>query len=329
MNRPLALFLLGCLTSALSLAADAPAPSAPATPSATASSDSIYLFAYFRNEKDGLHLAQSTDGLNWKPLYNDKFLLKPDVGGKLMRDPCLQRGPDGDFLLVWTDSWTGQSIGFASSKDLIHWSAQQELPVMAGQTARESWAPEIRYDTAKSEYVIYWSSSTNGKDFKTWATTSKDLKTFTPAKIFFDPGFSEIDGTIFADDGGKFLFFFKHGGVGIQIATGDALQGPYKDTGTLFAYPGSDQWEAPWAMKIGGDYIVYADHFKSRDRMGAWRSHDLQHWEDITAQTTGLRGMEHGSVIVVPKSIITAIESATPASAPTPAAATSATSANP
>ncbi len=276
----------------------------------------VLLFAFFRNERDGLHLATSEDGLKWEALNADKSFLTPQVGGKLMRDPTLQRGPEGLFHLLWTDSWTGQSIGYANSKDLIHWSEQQELPVMAAEsTTRMTWAPEMRYDGQKAEWVIYWSSTVGGTTGqRTYATTTKDFKAFTPAKLFFDPGFGEIDASIL-EDGGKFLMFYKHGGRGIQLATADNLQGPYTNTETMFAYPNADQWEGPWPIKRGGDYLVYVDHYRSANRMGLWRSHDLKTWEDITAQTSGLRGISHGSVIPVPKSVVAAIKAATAAAA--------------
>ena len=66
---------------------------------------SIYLFSSFRgNGEDGLHLAYSRDGLIWTALKDDKSFLKPMIGGKLMRDPCIIQGPDGTFHMVWTTS---------------------------------------------------------------------------------------------------------------------------------------------------------------------------------------------------------------------------------
>src|SRR5262249_15688126 len=108
-----------------------------------------YLFAYFKNNgEDGLHLAYSHDGLKWNALNEDKPYLTP-VGGsqRLMRDPCVIQGPDGVFHMVWTTGWRGQDIGVAHSKDLIRWSDQKPIPVMAHEpTAINCWAPEIFYD---------------------------------------------------------------------------------------------------------------------------------------------------------------------------------------
>ena len=65
----------------------------------------------------------SKDGYHWKQL--DTVFLKPDVGkDKIMRDPSMLQGPDGTFHLVWTTEWKGgNGFGYASSKDLINWSA--------------------------------------------------------------------------------------------------------------------------------------------------------------------------------------------------------------
>src|SRR4051812_45062203 len=89
--------------------------------------ENCFLFAYFYTTgESGLHLAWSRDGLSFEPLNGGASYLKPEVGeSKLIRDPGLMRGPDGIFRLVWTTSWAGKTIGYAESKDLIHWSPQR------------------------------------------------------------------------------------------------------------------------------------------------------------------------------------------------------------
>ena len=113
-----------------------------------------YLFSYFINDsKDGLHLAYSYDGMNWMPLNGGRSYLTPSVGkDKLMRDPSICQAPDGTFHMVWTSSWTDRIIGHASSRDLIHWSEQQAIPVMMHEpTAYNCWAPELFYDELRGE----------------------------------------------------------------------------------------------------------------------------------------------------------------------------------
>ncbi len=110
------------------------------------------LFTSFRgNGEDGLHVAWSKDGYTWTPLRDDKPLLRPEVGGGLMRDPQILQGPDGTFHMVWTTAWNKHGVGYANSKDLIHWSKQKLLDVMQNEPqARNIWAPEIFYDAPRS-----------------------------------------------------------------------------------------------------------------------------------------------------------------------------------
>ncbi|HYC85134.1 MAG TPA: glycosyl hydrolase, partial [Chryseosolibacter sp.] len=75
--------------------------------------DDILVFAYFKGHGDGLHLAVSEDGYRWSALNNDHVLLEPAVGiERIMRDPCLFPGRDGNFHLVWTIGWREKGIGY-------------------------------------------------------------------------------------------------------------------------------------------------------------------------------------------------------------------------
>ena len=130
--------------------------------------DSVFLLSYFTDKdegRDGLKLAFSEDGYVFTPLGGGRGFLKPEVGNdKLMRDPHLSQGPDGLWHLVWTSDWFGPVIGHSTSRDLVHWSAQQTIPVMTGFTGvRNSWAPEAIYDRKARDFVIIWSSSIDGR----------------------------------------------------------------------------------------------------------------------------------------------------------------------
>ena len=118
---------------------------------ASAQEDSVYLFSYFKASGDGLHYAWSRDGLTWKPMFHDSLVLRPVVSrDKLFRDPCIVKGGDGNYHMVWTVSWNDRGIGYAYSTDLVNWSEQQFLPVMMHEdSARNTWAPEINYDWRK------------------------------------------------------------------------------------------------------------------------------------------------------------------------------------
>ena len=227
---------------------------------ALAQQNEVYVFCYFKNNgQDGLHLAWSEDGLKWKALKRDSSFLPPLVSkDKIMRDPCIIRGADGAFQMVWTDSWTDRGIGYASSKDLVHWGDEVQLMVMDSEpTAHNCWAPEITYDPATKLYMIYWATTIPGRfaqadtsaegkqlNHRIYYQTTKDFKTYSPTKVLYDPGFSCIDATI-VKDGKRFVMFFKNETrqpveKNLRIAYADKLTGPYskpteKITGNYWA----------------------------------------------------------------------------------------------
>lgn len=137
----------------------------PASSLATADR-SGYLFTYFvKNGEDGLHLAASIDGFQWKKIPRHENHWRPAIGNsKLMRDPSVAQGPDGTYHMVWTSGWNENNIGYASTRDFINWSQQKEIPVMAHEPqVRNSWAPEIVYDDVNRQFIIFWSSTIPGK----------------------------------------------------------------------------------------------------------------------------------------------------------------------
>lgn len=182
-----------------------------------------YLFSYFKNNgEDGMHLAYSFDGESFTALNNDMPLIKPQIGkDKLMQDPSITRGPDGTFHLVWTSGWNDRCIGYANSKDLINWSKQDSIFVMKNEPkAKNCWAPEIFYDSVTSQFIIIWAttipgefpetqvSCDGGNNHRLYYVTSKDMKTFSETKLFYDPGFNCIDGFI-AKDGNRYVLVLK------------------------------------------------------------------------------------------------------------------------
>lgn len=289
-----------------------------------------YLFAYFtENGQDGLHFARSADGYRWDKVAGGRSFLTPAVGNsKLMRDPCIVRGPDGTYHMVWTSGWNENNIGYASSKDLVHWSPQQQVPVMAHEPgALNAWAPEIVYDDKRGEFVIFWASTIPGRfpatdgssedkyNHRMYATTTRDFKTYTPTRLFYDPGFSVIDATFVKFKGVNHLLVKdetrnppkKH----LQVADAPDLQGPFGQMGAPITPP--KLWvEGPTALQIGDDVVLYYDAYITK-HYGAMRSRDLVNWEDVSDKMhfpdegTKQR-MRHGTVIAVPEEILAGLE---------------------
>jgi hypothetical protein len=303
-----------------------PVGAVAARPSAALASD-VLLFSSFRgNGEDGLHLAWSDDGYTWTALANDRPFLEPKVGGKLMRDPQIIRGPDGTFHMVWTTQWDRGGIGYASSKDLVTWSAQRYLDVMKDEPAsRNAWAPELFYDEAGRKFVVFWSSTVPGRfpatdasgddglNHRIYFTSTRDFLTFSPTKLLFDPGFSCIDATI-ARDGTRFLMFFKDETLhppqkNLKVAAAASPEGPW---GPASAPLTGQTWaEGPSAIRLGDTWFVYFDRYLE-GRYGLVTSSDLLAWRDETSRLRFPKGTSHGSVIRVPRSVLTRLLEAGP-----------------
>jgi len=281
------------------------------------SSGTVYLFSYFKdNGQDGLHLAYSMDGYTWQALNNDSSLLKPAVAkDKLMRDPCIIRGADNQFHMVWTVSWNDGGIGYAHSADLVHWSEQQFIPVMKDEpTARNCWAPEIIYDTKNKQYMIYWATTIPGRfmagdtagddkyNHRLYYTTTKDFKTFSKTSLLYDQGFNVIDATI-QKEREQYLMFLKDETKtppqkNIRIAYSNKLTGAYGKPS--LSITGNYWAEGPTAIKIKNAWIVYFDKY-TQHTYGAVRSIDLKNWTDVSDKISFPKGTRHGTVFAVTK----------------------------
>jgi predicted GH43/DUF377 family glycosyl hydrolase len=279
--------------------------------------DPVYMFSYFKdNGEDGLHLAYSADGYSWSALNDGKSVLKPAVAkDKLMRDPCIIRGADNKFHMVWTVSWNDGGIGYANSTDLIHWSEQQFIPVMKDEpTARNCWAPEIFYDSNSKEYMIYWATTIPGRfmegdtagddkyNHRIYYVTTKDFKTFSKTNLLYDKGFNVIDATIQKDDN-RYVMFLKDETKNppqknIRIAFSDALTSGYgMPSGPVTGH----YWaEGPTVIKINGKWIMYFDKY-TEHKYGAVESADLVNWLDISDKISLPKGTRHGTVFAITK----------------------------
>lgn len=288
-----------------------------------------YLFSYFTgNGEDGLHLAYSLDGYQWESVNNGQSFLKPEVGeSKLMRDPCITRGPDDTFHMVWTTSWAGKTIGYAHSKDLIHWSDQIAIPVMAHEdSVQNCWAPEINYNPADDNFVIYWSSTVtgkfpetknstdNGRNHRIYYTTTSNFRDYSETRLFYDPGFNVIDASIKPYEN-RYIMFVKNetrlpkAEKNISVVFADEMTGPY----SLPEVPiTGDYWaEGPTAIQIKGKWFLYFDKYRKHE-FGLLTSRDLIQWTDESEKLVMPEGIRHGTVFEVPMNILEALQQLRP-----------------
>lgn len=316
--RPTLLAGLAHAALVLACASGSPAPgTTPTATAATAVADDRYVFSYFKgNGEDGLHLAYSEDGLTWRALNHDSAFFTPTVGKeKLTRDPSIVRGPDGIYHMVWTAGWNEHGFGYARSKDLIAWTDEAYVPVMAHEpTAMNTWAPEIFYDAPNQRYLIYWATTIPGRfkgdsiggggkyNHRIYYVTTADFTKFSKAKILYDHDFSVIDAFI-VRDGARHVMFLKDETErppqkNIRLAYSERPEGPWTRPTTRIT---GDYWaEGPTALRVGNRWIVYFDRYREH-RYGALSSPDLKSWGDVTSQLVMPDGIRHGTAFRVPR----------------------------
>ncbi len=282
--------------------------------------ESVYMFSYFNGNGDGLHLAYSVDGLQWTALHNDSVLLVPELGkDKLMRDPSIVQDENGTFHMVWTTGWWDQGFGYAHSQDLKNWSEQLYVPAMEGyEGTKNTWAPELFYNKKDSTFYIFWSSTVpgafpelpvaeneKGLNHRQYYLTTRDFKVFSETKLFFEPGFSVIDGAIYAQDDTYYLFVKNENSLpaekNIRVTSNNL---PYDFPTTVSEPITGDYWaEGAAPLRVGEYVYVYFDKYME-GKYGAVRSKDMQHWEDVSDSVSFPQGMRHGTAFEVSRSIL-------------------------
>ena len=129
------------------------------------------------------------------------------------------------------------------------------------------------------------------------------MQTFTPARLWFDPGFNCIDSTV-ARDGKRWIMVFKDERKvpqvkKLRLAFADSPAGPWKNVSEPFT---GDWVEGPSVAKIGGDWWIYFDHYSNPHHYGAMRTTDWKTFEDMTGQVSFPADHRHGTVVEIPES---------------------------
>ena len=282
--------------------------------STSASAKDIYVSTSFHEPaNEGLRFIYSYDGINWNPI--EGTFLAPKVGNqKVMRDPSIVKGPDGTFHLVWTSSWRGdKGFGYASSKDLIHWTEERFITVMDDPTTVNVWAPELFYDDVKRQYMIIWASCIPGKfpdgledhnnNHRLYYTITKDFKTFSKAKLLIEPGFSSIDATMVKRGNNDYVMVLKDNTRkqrNIKVAFAKSPYGPWSEASESF----TDMFcEGPSTAYVDGWYYIYYDSYRQKI-YGAHRTKDFKTFEDRTGSVKFPVGHKHGTVFMASEDIV-------------------------
>lgn len=223
--------LLALLALPLAVPATPPVPAKPPRYAG-------YLFVHFAGDAtaDGeqirFALSRGNDPLHWRALNGGRPVLISTVGDQGVRDPYVIRAPGGDrFYIIATDLrmagrggsawWEVQRHGSRSiivweSTDLVRWSAPR-LAKVAPDEAGNTWAPEAAWDARLGKFIVFWASKLYGAEDKgrhgnthnrmLYATTD-DFRSFSPARVWDDPGHSVIDATVI-EHAGRYYRYSK------------------------------------------------------------------------------------------------------------------------
>lgn len=274
-----------------------------------------FLYTSFHEPADeGLRLLCSVDGYHWDSLPG--IFLPPAAGSdKIMRDPSMVQGPDGVFHLVWTLAWKGnEGIGYASSTDLIHWSAEKVIPLMQSEPETVNvWAPELFYRGENNDFLIIWASTIpfryekgqedERNNHRLYYTITRDFEHFSTPRIYYDPGYSSIDATLVKRGENDFVLVFKDNTRSerdIKVAFGKTALGPFTDESKAVTPTFS---EGPSVLKTHDSYLIYFDWYR-QGKFGAVRTKDFRSFEDITDKVSVPKGHKHGTIVPVSKKFL-------------------------
>lgn len=279
-------------------------------------SNEFYVSTSFHEPADaGLRFIYSKDGINWDSIPGT--WLAPELGAKIMRDPSIWQGPDGTYHLVWTIAWKEDSgIGYASSKDLIHWTKQKRIPVMDNvKNTYSVWAPELFYDDLNQQFMIVYTAQVNdgtcigrrqehGDYHRMYYVTTKDFETFSKPKLFYDAGYSCIDGIIVKRGNNDYVLVAKDNrkaNSNLRVAFAKRPEGPYSHP---LSHPFTGIFaEGPSVSKIGDTYYIYYDLYR-RHIYGATTTKDFIHFNEMTEKAHFPKGHKHGTTFKAPASIV-------------------------
>lgn len=256
-----------------------------------------YLFTYFTDPTHSLFMAVSRDGYTFSAVNEGEPVIAGDTiaSQKGIRDPHIQRGPDGAFYLAMTDlhifaqqkgyrdtEWErpgelydwGNNRGFVLMKsfDLINWTRsnvyiEEQFPEL-GEIAC-AWAPQTIYDPAEDKMMLYFTMRLGkGKTKLYYAYTDDDYtKLVSKPKILFEypnPNIQILDADISQMPDGRYCMMYvaQENNGGIKMAHSDKINSGYEYRPEWIDFePGACEAPNVW-KRIGEDkWVLMYDIF--------------------------------------------------------------------
>jgi hypothetical protein len=279
-------------------------------PRAAWAANSAYVFAYFTETPNragsnyGLHLAVSTDGLNWSPLNQNNPVVTPTAGTLGLRDPFILRKQDGTFVVLATDlngtnfSQNNQYLHVWNSTNLTSFTGYRRIRMHGLNT--HTWAPTAFWDASRGQHGIVYSAN-NGSDVFMVNYTS-DLRTVTTNQVYFSPGFGVLDGDIVVD-GSTFYLYYKNLSNGLLYGARSSTGAPNSYTTYTSGLRQGNAIEAPLLVKNneGNGWRLWGDSFSPvNNDFYAWATTNIggNAWTALSQRDyTPPLNAKHGSIV--------------------------------
>ncbi|MEU8349434.1 MULTISPECIES: glycoside hydrolase family 43 protein [unclassified Streptomyces] len=264
----------------------APAPHAPA-PSAPAAAR-YTMTAFTNTSESNMYVYESSDATTYTLLKGPAYT--PPSG--LIRDPSIIRRGDGDYWIVHTTDWTGNTIGFARSADRVNWEFAGTHTLPTAGTAR-TWAPEWFVDEDGSVHVLVSLDLTGDYTFVPHllsATGTGPGDWSEPRPVAGLDTSNYIDTFVVRHDGRYHAITKQETTKYLEHAVADRLEGPYTFLGTG-DWAGWGSWrEGPALVRLpDGGWRAYFDGY-AEQKYWYSDSHDgLTTWTPLR-ELPGLTG---------------------------------------
>ncbi|SEF93660.1 Alpha-L-arabinofuranosidase B (ABFB) domain-containing protein [Nonomuraea solani] len=263
-----------------------------AAPAQAAAAYQGYVMGYFKESPNqsgdsyALHLAVSSDGLNWMPLNQNNPVATPTAGMQGLRDPYILRKQDGTFVVLATDlkgrvfNLNNQYIHVWDSANLTGFSNYRRVRLHGMNT--HSWAPEAFWVPSRNQYAVIYSAHNGTRDVFMVNYTTDFINMGTP-QVFFDPGFNVLDGDVLVD-GGTFYLAYKNLADGNLYVARSTTGAPNSFTTLTGGLRQGNGIEAPILVKsnTSGTFWLWGDSYSPANAVFyAWQSGNTTNWSAI------------------------------------------------
>ncbi len=250
---------------------------------AQAATYSGYAMAYFTESPSmtaanyGLHLAVSSDGLNWTPLNQNNAVATPTAGSLGLRDPFILRKQDGTFVVLATDlygtdwSYQSQYLHVWDSADLRTFTGYRRIKVHS--LATHAWAPEAFWDASRGQYAIVYSAVNSTGHNVLMINYTSDFVTATTNAVFYDPGYDAIDGSFVTVGGVNYMYYKNNTNSTLLGTKSSSLNAGTFSIYTSAVTPGRGV-EAPQISKANTSdtWYMWGDTWSPNGRFFCWQT---------------------------------------------------------